>query len=335
MVKSEAVHEKPIWGFHMAAHHGEAPIKEGYVAIGWPELGDPSKLAADRDAFKARYSAQNPAAPAGAVRVAAGQVFRFVHEMHIGDVLIFPSKYDRMINIGLIAGAPEYKPDLSEDYPNRRSVKWMEHFSRSHFSQNALYEIGSALTLFRVATHAEEFMSALQGQTTFADTDDVAVTAVSIAEQFEENTEDFVLKRLKGAQTAYEFEHFVAHLLKCMGYFARVTQASGDGGIDVIAHRDELGFEEPIIKVQCKQTFGTMGQPDVQKLFGAIEREEKGLFVTLGSFSPQARTFEQSKSNLRLIDGRGLVELIYGHYDKFSPQYQALIPLKRTFSAGA
>jgi len=47
--------------------------------------------------------------------------------------------------------------------------------------------------------------------------------------------------------------------------FIRVTKASGDAGVDVIAHRDELGFEPPLIKVQCKQTLGTNGRPDVQK----------------------------------------------------------------------
>ncbi|HYJ30956.1 MAG TPA: restriction endonuclease, partial [Allosphingosinicella sp.] len=129
-----------------------------------------------------------------------------------------------------------------------------------------------------------------------------------------------------------EFEHFVAHLLECMGYYSRVTKASGDGGVDVIAHRDELGFEPPIIKVQCKQSLGVSGRPDVQKLFGAIEREEKGLFVTLGTFSPDARTFEQSKPNLRLVDGRALVELIYNYYHKFAPRYQSLVPLKKAYS---
>jgi restriction system protein len=206
--------------------------------------------------------------------------------------------------------------------------------NRDEFSQSALYEIGSAITLFRITSHAEEFLSALTGPIMAkpADVDEEAVAV--IAEQFEESTEDFVIKRLKEAQSAYEFEHFVAHLLQCMGYYARVTKASGDGGIDVIAHRDELGFEEPIIKVQCKQTLGTNGRPDVQKLYGAIEKEEKGLFVTLGSFSPDARTFEQGKANLRLIDGKTLVELIFIHYDKFSPRYRALIPLKRTYSPG-
>jgi len=324
--------EKSVWGLHMRERHGSAPVDAGYITIGWHEFGDASLVAQNRDAFKARFAATMPDAKPGNIPVSAGQIFRFIHEMKVADVVIFPSKYDRMINIGEISGAYEYRPELSEEYPHRRRVAWRRHISRDQFSQSALYEIGSALTLFRVSSHAEEFLMALSGEAPKADEqDDIPATTV-IAEQLEENTEDFVIKRLKQAQSAYEFEHFVAHLLECMGYHARVTKASGDGGVDVIAHRDELGFEAPIIKVQCKQTLGVSGRPDVQKLFGAIEREEKGLFVTLGSFSPDARTFEQSKSNLRLIDGRALVELIYNHYPSFSPRYQALVPLKKAYS---
>ena len=120
-----------------------------------------------------------------------------------------------------------------------------------------------------------------------------------------------------------------------MGYHARVTQASSDGGIDIIAHRDELGFEPPIIKVQCKQMLGTIGRPDVQQLHGAIERGEHGLFVTLGTYSPDARTFERTKPNLRLIDGEALIGLIYAHYHKFEPRYQMLIPLKQSYIPGS
>ena len=119
-----------------------------------------------------------------------------------------------------------------------------------------------------------------------------------------------------------------------MGYHSRVTQASGDGGIDIIAHRDELGFEPPIIKVQCKQILTTIGRPEVQQLHGAIENGEHGLFVTLGSFSPDARTFERTKPNMRLIDGPTLIELIYSHYHQFEPRYQMLLPLKRTYIPG-
>jgi restriction system protein len=139
---------------------------------------------------------------------------------------------------------------------------------------------------------------------------------------------------LKTGLNPYQFEEFVAHLLECMGYHARVTQKSGDGGIDVIASKDELGFEPPIIKAQCKQTLNNIGQPDVSQLYGHVESKEFGLFVTLGSYTADARRFERSKQNLRLIDGNALVELIEGHYSKFEPKYQVLLPLKKVYVPG-
>lgn len=326
--------EQRLWGLHMPKEFGSDPITKGYVAIGWQQLGDLSMLAPSREAFKAAYLAAIPDSKPGAVPVSAGQLYRFVHDMQIGEILIFPSKHDRMVNIGIVAGEYEFD-EANAEYPNRRAIQWKASLPRTKFTQAALYEIGSFLSIFRVSANADEFIAALEGTPFITEDGDAPDEGTSIAEQFEESTEDFVIGRLKNAQTAYEFEHFIAHILQCMGYFARVTQASGDGGIDIIAHNDELGFEPPIIKVQCKQTLGTIGRPDIQKLNGAIDKEEKGLFVSLGNFSPDARTYEQSRPNLRLIDGRTLVEMIYSHYDKFSPRYQALVPLKRTFSPAA
>ncbi|MGD0866086.1 MAG: restriction endonuclease [Rhizomicrobium sp.] len=110
-----------------------------------------------------------------------------------------------------------------------------------------------------------------------------------------------------------------------------MTQKSADGGVDIIAHKDELGFVQPIIKVQCKQTQNAIGQPDVAQLYGHVEPSEFGLFVTLGSFTADARRFERAKRNLRLIDGNGLIELIEAHYAHFQPKYQVLLPLKRIY----
>jgi restriction system protein len=325
--------EKTIWGVHMAREHGSDPISKGYIAIGWREMGDFSKIKPNRDAFKAAYVQSYPNAKAGKVPVAAGVAYRFAVEMKPGDIVIYPSKPDRMVNIGVIEGGYEYGADASNDCPNRRKVKWLKHIARTSFSQSALNEIGSAITMFRVSSNADEFMAAFEGDAFDSDEIDEA-SAELVSAQVEVSTEDFIIKRLKVSQTPYQFEHFIAHLLTCMGYHSRVTQASGDGGIDIIAHRDELGFEPPIIKVQCKQTLSTIGRPDVQQLHGAIESKEHGLFVTLGVFSPDARTFERTKPNLRLIDGPTLIELIYAHYHQFEPRYQILLPLKRSYIPG-
>ncbi|MGQ0589961.1 MAG: restriction endonuclease [Sphingosinicella sp.] len=308
-------------------------MQEGYVAIGWYQLGNLSEIRPTRDAFKAAYARAFPEAKPGEVPVGAGVVYRFSVEMKPGDLIIFPSKPDRMVNIGVIESDYIYDPSLPLNRPNTRKVRWLQHIPRSSFSQSALNEIGSALTLFQVSSNAEEFLAALEGDALAPEEIDEA-NADRVALQVEETTEDFIIKRLKSSQTPFQFEHFIAHLLKCMGYFARVTQSSGDGGVDIIAHRDELGFEPPIIKVQCKQILTTIGRPEVQQLHGAIERGEHGLFVTLGSFSAEARTFERTKPNLRLIDGENLIELIYAHYHQFEPRYQMLLPLKRSYVPG-
>jgi restriction system protein len=325
--------ERRIWGIHMPREHGLVPVHDGYVAIGWPEMGDLKQLPPSRDAFKAAYSRVYPTAKPGEIPVGAGLLFRFCVDMKQGDLIIFPSKPDRMVNIGVVDSDYIYDVTKPHDRPNLRRVKWRKHIPRSSFSQSALNEIGSALTLFQVSSNADEFLAALEGKALEPDAID-EINADQVAAQVQESTEDFIIKRLKTSQTPYQFEHFVAHLLKCMGYFSRVTQASGDGGIDIIAHRDELGFEPPIIKVQCKQILSTIGRPEVQQLHGAIERGEHGLFVTLGAFSNDARAFERTKPNLRLIDGPTLIELIYAHYHQFEPRYQMLLPLKQSYIPG-
>lgn len=238
-----------------------------------------------------------------------------------------------MVNIGQISGDYQFDPSKDKKVPNRRQVKWLKHLPRATFSQNALHEIGSAVTLFQVKNFADEFVAALEGKLIeSADVDAQAIEEASAST--EDLTIDFVIKRLKSSIDPYQFETFIAHLLERMGYHARVTQKSGDGGVDIIAHKDELGFEEPIIKVQCKQTLNSVGQPAVAQLYGHVGNREKGLFVTLGDYTAQARQFERGKDNLRLIDGEELIELVFNHYERFEPRYQMLLPLKKIYIPG-
>jgi restriction system protein len=116
-----------------------------------------------------------------------------------------------------------------------------------------------------------------------------------------------------------------------MGYRCRVSPPGTDEGIDIVAHRDELGFEPPIIKVQVKSTEGSIGDPVVSALYGKVDPEEYGLVVTLGSYTSQARAFARSKSNLRLIDGEEFVRLLLQHYENFDARYKGLLPLRRVY----
>lgn len=104
-----------------------------------------------------------------------------------------------------------------------------------------------------------------------------------------------------------------------------------DGGVDIIAHRDELGFEPPIIKVQVKSRDGSSGDPEVSQLYGKVDRDEKALFITLRTFTTAAGNFARGRSNLRLIDGDALVDMILTHYEQFDSKYKAVVPLKRVY----
>ena len=124
------------------------------VALGWAEMGDLSKLQLTREAFKAGYVQAFPDSKQGLVRVASGQLYRFVHEMKDGDVVIYPSPRDRQIHIRKVEGPPQFKPSIGGGYTNQRPVKWLKALPRSSFSQEALYEVGAAMSFFQVKNYA-------------------------------------------------------------------------------------------------------------------------------------------------------------------------------------
>lgn len=327
-----AAPEPLIWGIH-AGKTGDAHTlftKHNVVALGWHDVGDLSSLKPDRDSFKARVATTYPGHKPGAIPVDAGQLYRFVHEMQPGDLVAYPSKTDRHIYIGQVTGPYSYDAALSPTYPNRRPVKWLRDVPRTTFTQGALYEIGSSMSLFQIKNYADEFRAALSGKVipTPAAED---TTVAGVAKDIEETTRDFILKKLAQELKGHPLADFVAHLLSTMGYRTRVSPPGPDGGIDIIAHKDELGFEPPIIKVQVKSTEGSIGDPVVSSLYGKVVHGEFGLLVTLGSFTTQARNFAQSKSNLRLIDGTNLVDLILQHYEQFDSRYKGLLPLRRVY----
>jgi restriction system protein len=97
-----------------------------------------------------------------------------------------------------------------------------------------------------------------------------------VAEGIEQTTRDFIVKRLAQDLKAHPFAHFVAHLLGAMGYQCRVAPEGPDGGVDILAHEDELGFKPPIIKVQVKSTTGNVGNEVVTALYGHVKPGEYG-----------------------------------------------------------
>lgn len=328
-----------LWGIHND-HPELGLVEEGFVSVGWDLLGDLAELDASREAFKTAVRKAYPDYKEGAVPIAAGVLYRFVHEMKPGDLVLYPHKPDSTLAFGRITG--EYRWEATAGmHCNRRDVQWLDSgVPRQKFSQAALYEIGSAVTLFTVKRHVNEFLAHFGAQRS----DEVAAPQEPSDEaeaaedepnaaRIEEWTRDYIIQTLMEELSGLEFEHFLAELLQAMGYKTRVTKATGDGGVDVVAYKDPLGLEPPIIKVQCKRTLATQGGPNVQQLTGALAPggNELGLFVTLGAFSSDARHIERTRQDLRLLSGPELVELIFTHYEHIAPAWQRLLPMRRVY----
>ena len=321
-----ADNEKKIWGIHT---YDEALfLKDDKMAIGWKEFGNLREIPANRDDFKKKYVQIYPDASKGAVATCAGMLYRFCHEVQIGDYVVYPSKSDRMINIGEITGDYEFVPDAHE-YVQQRNVKWLKHIPRTSFSQGALYEIGSALSFFAVKNYADEFLSALdKGFKKHAASNDEDDTVGATAEDIIESTKDFILKELSRNLKGYALEEFVADLLRAMGYRTTVSPQGGDSGIDITAYKDEL---PPRILVQVKSQDSDIKETTIQSLKGAMREGDYGLFVTLSNYTKNAQKYLESTPIIRGINGTELVDLILKYYEDLDIKYKKMIPLKMVY----
>ncbi len=328
-----------LWGIH-AGKTGDADAlfrQQNCIALGWVQAGDVVSLPKDREAYKRRIAETYPDKSNNSHANVAGQLYRFSHEVQTGDHVAYPSKSRRTVSIGVITSEARY--DTAESsYRVQRSVTWKAEVPRTQFSQGALHELGSAMSFFQVKTYADEFLATLESAPVDrnAATSQTASTVADesvglVAENIEDNTRDFIIKVLSRELKGHPFSDFVASLLRGIGYRTRVSLPGADGGIDIIAHKDELGVEPPLLKIQVKSGEGSVGDPVVSALYGKVSGTEFGIVVTLGSFTQQAKRFAEGKTNLRLIDGDDFVSMVLNHYESLDARYKGLIPLKRIY----
>lgn len=319
--------EKNIWGFHNPIEHEENLIKNNCISMAWKELDDLSKIKPNtKDGFQQKYIKYHPNDPIRSVSQCVGQLYRFVYEANIGDYVVFPTKYNRMINIGEIIG--EYTYDEKEEhYVNKRKVKWIKHIPRTEFSQGALYEMGSFLTFFRIKNYADEILNIIENKKSKTESeqdDSVAITSEAIID----STKDYVLKALSTYYKGYDLEVVVSDLLNAMGYRTKISSHGGDRGKDIVAYKDEL---PPRIVVQVKSQDGDIAESTVQSLKGAMREGDYGLFVTLSDYTKNARKFLESQPIIKALNGSDLVDLILKYYDDMPDSFRDKVKLKRVF----
>lgn len=116
-----------------------------------------------------------------------------------------------------------------------------------------------------------------------------------------------LLKNLKKMRPN-EFEHYIAEMYLRLGYKTEKVGSSYDGGIDVIATKDNIKHY-----IQCKKYITSkVSVGDVRDFAGALMdklSEGKGIFITTNIFTTEAEKYAEDKP-IELIDGDELLKLI-------------------------
>lgn len=104
------------------------------------------------------------------------------------------------------------------------------------------------------------------------------------------------------------FERLCLELFESLGYVAKLTPPTNDGGYDILLNK---GAEKTIVECKCYSIEHRVGRPSIQKLVGAnnIVLADKMLFITTSDFSAAAISYAE-EVGVELINGNKLMELL-------------------------
>ncbi|MFY8035201.1 MAG: restriction endonuclease [Flexibacteraceae bacterium] len=115
------------------------------------------------------------------------------------------------------------------------------------------------------------------------------------------------------------FEKLIIELLTKIGYGGNFKDSSqhsgqpGDEGIDGIINEDRLGLGKIYLQAKRYRRDIPVGRPAIQSFAGALSGRgaiTKGVFITTSKFTSEAKSFISHTSNIVLIDGNQLAELM-------------------------
>jgi len=314
-------------------------VEKGFVALGAAPVGDLSAFS-DKAALLEALQRERPDFKAGRRQAAASQWIRFRDEVQRGDKVITYDSSRRVYHVGTIASDYQHQPGKIADFQHYRAVEWEGEVERDVLTSRARNSLGSTLTLFRLPEGvADEILRALSGQpcpgpkgTEPDDVESEDEDEDALLEGYRARAMEIIKDRIYRLDWR-ELEQLVAGVLRSMGYKTRVSREGSDLGIDILASPDGFGFESPRIIVEVKHRSRTaIGSKEIRNLVGGRHASDKGLFVSTGGFTKDAR-YEVDRANIPLMlwDLDDLVQALVENYEHADQETRTLVPLTRLF----
>jgi restriction system protein len=303
-----------------------------YVSIGWNELTDLSKIK-DKEELANLYKTAYPNQKPGQISMGVGQILRFILELKIGDYVVSYNHEFRIYLVGKIISDYKYLSNTANDHQHHRDVEWLGKVSRDDLSVTTKNTIGAIMTLFQISDPAmREILGLLSGDTKPSEPQEEELSELDrLRKDVVERGIEFIKDNLLKLDWD-EMQELVAGILRGMGYKTRVSDPGPDRGKDIIASPDGLGLEQPRIKVEVKHRTDATGAQMLRSFLGGLRQNDKGLYVSTGGFSKEARyEAERSTVPVALVDADQLAELLIDYYDNLDTNTKALMPLMKVY----
>lgn len=308
-------------------------ISHGVVAIGWAEVGD-LRAFSSREEILAEVRRQYPDWKKGAHIATASMLHRFSREIQPHDAVITYDRVRRVYAVGTTQGDYQSAPDFNPEYPNVRRVDWTAtEVSRDRLATTTKNTLGSTLTLFRIPDPAEhDILSAAQGGGEARLPEELIEEEEELLEDIEARSLEFIKDRVVHLDWE-DMQKLVAGLLRAMGYKTRISAVGPDRGKDIVASPDGFGFESPRIVAEVKhRPNSSMGSQEIRSFVGGRHPDDKGLYVSTGGFTQDARyEAERAKVPVTLMGLDELVEALIDYYEHMDAEARRLVPLRRVY----
>jgi restriction system protein len=264
-----------------------------------------------------------------------GQIARFRFEIEPGNMVITYNPEYRYYLVGEIISGYLYKKDSPGNFNHIRNVKWVGKVNRDSLSVATKNTVGAIMTLFLLNNSAtNEFIKQLSGDGPIENQDGAEAEASDLDEIRKDVVErafEFIKDNLLKLDWD-ETQELVAGILRAMGYKTKVSTPGSDRGTDIIASPDGLGLEQPRIRVEVKHRNESIGAPTLRSFIGGLRTNDRGLFVSTGGFTREARyEAERSTVPVTLIDIDELADLLIRNYDNVDMETRTLIPLAKVY----
>jgi restriction system protein len=323
------------------SEHIEDFVKHGVVAFGDTKLGPLSSSIKKVDLLRL-YAENYPEEKEGSRATWASQLVRFLSDIRPGDTAVTFDRDRRLYFLGTVTSEYEWAPNLIEDKPHFRRVRWTHQVPRDLLTVNTRNTLGAILTVFKLGADVAKDLLAHQvsigatvGEIPPKPQDLVAEekdAEAQVRDEMIEKADQFIEDAINELDWK-QMQDLVAGILRSMGYRTTVSLPGADRGVDIFASPDGLGLQEPRIFVEVKHRDQTaMGAEKVRAFLGGRKAGDKCLYVSTGSFTREARyEAERASVPLTLLDLQGLRKLLVENYERLDAETRALVPLKRLY----